>query len=68
MQTPRKVPEDVREKAERFAQSDDSYYHQIQVAAYFKAEHRGFEPGHELDDWLEAEREFNGLIASYGSD
>jgi len=23
-----------------------------------KAESRGFEPGHKLDDWLEAEREF----------
>ena len=25
--------------------------------AYYKAESRGFEPGYELDDWLEAERE-----------
>ena len=25
--------------------------------AYLKAEKRGFEPGHELDDWLEAEKE-----------
>lgn len=24
---------------------------------YYKAEHRGFEPGCELDDWLEAEKE-----------
>lgn len=30
----------------------------IAELAYFKAESRGFEPGHELDDWLEAEREF----------
>ena len=31
--------------------------HQVQVAlaAYFIAEKRGFEPGHELDDWLAAE-------------
>ena len=29
----------------------------IREAAYFKAEHRGFAPGHELDDWLEAEDE-----------
>ncbi|MGA7180274.1 MAG: DUF2934 domain-containing protein [Thiobacillaceae bacterium] len=29
----------------------------IALAAYFKAEARGFIPGHELDDWLEAERE-----------
>ena len=25
--------------------------------AYFKAESRGFEPGHELEDWLAAEGE-----------
>jgi hypothetical protein len=27
----------------------------VAVAAYFIAEQRGFEPGHELDDWLAAE-------------
>jgi len=30
-------------------------HHRIAVAAYFLAEHRGFEPGQELDDWLAAE-------------
>lgn len=29
----------------------------VAEAAYFKSEQRNFEPGHELDDWLEAERE-----------
>jgi hypothetical protein len=29
----------------------------IAVAAYFKAEERGFAPGYELADWLAAERE-----------
>ena len=29
----------------------------IQELAYFKAQARGFAPGHELEDWLEAERE-----------
>ena len=29
----------------------------IAELAYSKAESRGFEPGHELDDWLEAEQE-----------
>ena len=28
----------------------------IALAAYFLAEHRGFAPNHELDDWLAAER------------
>ena len=30
----------------------------IAELAYLKAESRGFEPGHELEDWLEAEQEF----------
>ena len=29
----------------------------IAELAYLKAASRDFEPGHELDDWLEAERE-----------
>ncbi|HJW25059.1 MAG TPA: DUF2934 domain-containing protein [Rhodocyclaceae bacterium] len=32
---------------------------QIAVAAYFKAQARGFAPGQELDDWLEAESELS---------
>ena len=31
----------------------------IATAAYFKAEARGFAPGKELDDWLEAEAKFS---------
>ena len=31
---------------------------QVAEWAYFRAERRGFEPGAELQDWLEAEREF----------
>jgi hypothetical protein len=30
----------------------------IAELAYYKAESRGFEPGHELEDWLEVEGEF----------
>jgi RNA 3'-terminal phosphate cyclase len=33
------------------------YSAQIAEAAYYKAERRGFEPGYEMTDWLEAERE-----------
>jgi hypothetical protein len=32
----------------------------ITELAYYKAESRGFEPGRELDDWLEAEQELTG--------
>jgi hypothetical protein len=31
----------------------------IELAAYVKAEERGFAPGQEMQDWLEAERELD---------
>ncbi|HEX7112621.1 MAG TPA: DUF2934 domain-containing protein [Mizugakiibacter sp.] len=34
----------------------------VAQAAYFRAERRGFAPGHELDDWLEAEREVASML------
>lgn len=33
----------------------------IAELAYYKAECRGFEPGYELQDWLEAEKEISLL-------
>jgi Protein of unknown function (DUF2934) len=35
----------------------DNREQRIAEAAYWRAERRGFKPGHELEDWLEAERE-----------
>jgi len=35
--------------------------HRIAEAAYLRAEHRGFLPGCELQDWLEAEAEVDKL-------
>jgi hypothetical protein len=32
-------------------------------AAYYRAERRGFKPGHELEDWLAAEAEIRSLWA-----
>lgn len=29
----------------------------VAIAAYFRAQKRGFEPGHELEDWIAAEAE-----------
>jgi hypothetical protein len=34
----------------------------IAIAAYHRAEQRGFTPGYELQDWLEAEAEIGDLI------
>lgn len=36
---------------------------QIADAAYFRAQARGFVPGHALEDWLEAEREVDARLA-----
>ncbi|WP_129781919.1 DUF2934 domain-containing protein [Peristeroidobacter soli] len=33
-------------------------HNMIALAAYFRAQERGFEPGHELEDWVAAETEF----------
>ncbi|MBO8086494.1 MAG: DUF2934 domain-containing protein [Marichromatium sp.] len=35
----------------------------IREAAYYKAERRGFAPGHEREDWVEAEREIDAMLA-----
>jgi len=37
--------------------SPEEVYRLIQESAYFKAKARGFEPGHEVQDWIEAEQE-----------
>jgi hypothetical protein len=36
----------------------------IAIAAYHKAEKRGFAPGNELQDWAEAEKEVDELLIS----
>ncbi len=42
--------------------------HDAKIAelAYYKAESRGFDPGRELDDWLEAEQELTGSARFHG--
>lgn len=37
----------------------------IAKAAYFRAEQRNFAPGHELEDWLAAEREVDRQLKPY---
>ena len=40
--------------------------HMISEAAYYLAERRGFSPGNEMEDWLQAETEIDSLIQSGG--
>ena len=41
-------------------------YQLIAEAAYFRAERRNFVPGHELEDWLEAEAEIEARMLTAG--
>lgn len=38
-------------------QMEEDRFSRVAVSAYYKAQARGFQPGHELDDWLAAEAE-----------
>ena len=41
--------------------NSDEYRAMVAECAYQKADKRRFEPGHELEDWLEAEQEIKVL-------
>jgi len=43
--------------ARKTGEPEDRRHDEIAVAAYYRAQGRGFAPGHELEDWLEAESE-----------
>lgn len=42
--------------------SREERWRMIAVTAYHKAEQRGFAPGHEVEDWLAAEREIDARL------
>ncbi|HYQ70770.1 MAG TPA: DUF2934 domain-containing protein [Gammaproteobacteria bacterium] len=44
--------------------SSEERWKMIAIAAYHRAEKRGFAPGHELQDWAEAEQEVDELLMS----
>lgn len=44
--------------------TSDERWKMIAIAAYHKAEQRGFAPGSELQDWAEAEKEVDELLMS----
>jgi len=53
------VKQEINSDPEESSNTLDSVDFDARIAelAYLKAESRGFEPGHELEDWLEAEQE-----------
>lgn len=54
-QAPQKLPANEEEAAEALPVPEID--ERIAELAYYKAESRGFQPGYELQDWLEAEKE-----------
>lgn len=40
----------------------EKFREMIAENAYFKAQKRGFEPGHEMEDWMEAELEITNIF------
>ena len=52
----------VRAKKPQLA--DEQRRHYIEIAAFYIAERRGFQPGNPLEDWLAAEEEINRLVAT----
>ena len=44
----------------------DERHHLISEAAYYRAEHRSFVPGYELEDWLNAETEIETMLTKSG--
>jgi Protein of unknown function (DUF2934) len=46
--------------------SPEEVYKLIQESAYFKAKARGFAPGHEVQDWVEAEAEVRRRLEGRG--
>ncbi|GAP66946.1 hypothetical protein MBSD_n2262 [Mizugakiibacter sediminis] len=55
-------PSDAASRADEMRVDAETRHAMIALAAYFRAERRGFAPGRELDDWLEAEREVAAML------
>lgn len=49
--------------AELLCGNGEQRHEMIAQAAYFRAKHRGFAPGHELEDWAAAEAEVDRELA-----
>ncbi|MDF1584748.1 MAG: DUF2934 domain-containing protein [Methyloprofundus sp.] len=48
-----------QQSSHKYGIDPDKFRAMIAGRAYYKAEQRGFATGHEMDDWLEAEKEVN---------
>jgi hypothetical protein len=56
-------PFDPLRFARRAANDPETRERMIAEAAYYRSERRGFVPGHEVADWIEAEREVDARLS-----
>jgi hypothetical protein len=63
MQSPNRDADASKQDAAAWASSPTDLHALIAVAAYFRAEQRGFSPGYELDDWLAAEADIRAKVS-----
>jgi hypothetical protein len=54
------IPDVTRSHLERIPRDQLDRFERIQRHAHALAAKRGFEPGREIDDWLQAERDIDG--------
>jgi Protein of unknown function (DUF2934) len=67
--TPARTPTPRTARTESSARanvSPDELRKLISEAAYYRAKQRGFEPGHEVEDWVQAEAEVIGRLNGLG--
>lgn len=53
------------EESAHLTEESKTRHQWISVAAYYKAQARGFTPGLELDDWLAAEKDYAGMLIAF---
>jgi hypothetical protein len=53
---------DLQSSVETIAFGPEAIEEKVAEAAYYKAEKRGFAPGFEVEDWLEAEMEVKASL------
>ena len=62
IQSKGQTEEVVINSGQRSATTPEERNELISKAAYFRAERRGFTPGSELEDWLQAEEEIERML------
>jgi Protein of unknown function (DUF2934) len=62
LKRPLRAPKSAPTPAPRVRVTAEARRALIAENAYLRAERRGFAPGHEVDDWLEAEVEVDALL------